>query len=93
MFLSNSIEARGHNITLVLAGKFGPDVASAGADMITALSQRPVGAAAVPDAWIRNGQNGERQSGVKRSLDGFREGAGGQGWLPVVWGKPAIPNE
>ena len=43
-----------------------------------------MGAAAIPDAWIRNGQkrvNGS--SGVKRSLDGFRKSAGGQGWLPA----------
>jgi hypothetical protein len=48
-----------------------------------------VGAAAVPDAWIRNGQkrvNGS--SGVKRSLDGFRKGAGGQGWLPAGYENP-----
>jgi hypothetical protein len=52
------------------------------------LSEGPVGAAAVPDAWIRNGQ--ERMNGsscVKRSPERFRKGAGGQGWLPAVLGK------
>jgi len=71
MFLSNSIEARGHN-TPCLAGKFGPDVAVQ-ADMINRAEQRPVVQPPFQTPGYENGQkrvNGS--SGVKRSLDGFR---------------------
>ena len=48
-----------------------------------------MGAAAVPDAWIRNGQ--KRMNGsscVKRSPEGLRKGAGGRGWLPAGYENP-----
>jgi hypothetical protein len=48
-----------------------------------------VGAAAVPDAWIRNGQKRVNGSScVKRIPEGFLKGPGGQGWLPAVLENP-----
>ena len=63
-------------------------VAFAGADMINRAEPRACGCSRRSRRLDKNGQ--KRMNGssyVKRSPEGFRKGAGGQGWLPAVLGK------
>ena len=63
-------------------------VAFAGADMINRAEPRACGYSRRSRRLDKNGQKRANGSScVKRSPEGLRKGAGGQGWLPAVLGK------